>query len=56
MVKIFIKLEIQKIRDDFREFYGRLPVEELVKNSALIHKIEKLEQQLRGLLDDERTA
>lgn len=56
MVKIFIKFEIQKIRKEFREFYGHLPIEELVENMKLIQKIQKLEEQLRGLLDDEQTA
>ena len=56
MVEIFIKFELQKIRKEFREFYGHLPVQELAENSKLIQKIKKLEDQLRGLLDDEQAA
>lgn len=48
--------ELNRIRTEFRRLYGDLPVEELVRNSILIQKIEDLERQLRELLDDERVA
>ncbi|MBL7545231.1 MAG: hypothetical protein JNL11_15540 [Bdellovibrionaceae bacterium] len=48
--------ELQKIRQLFREFYGLLPVKELVENKDLIKKIEIIEKQLRGLLDADPAA
>lgn len=48
--------ELQKIRQLFREFYGLLPVRELVENEDLIQKIEIIEKQLRGLLDADPAA
>lgn len=46
-----MKLELQKIRQVFREFYGLLPILELSKNEVLIKNIEDIEKQLRGLVD-----
>lgn len=48
--------ELQKVRNEFREFYGHLPIKELSSNLKLIQKIEKLEQQLREILDEEIAA
>ena len=48
--------ELQKIRQLFREFYGLLPVKELVENKDLIKKIEIIKKQLQKLLDTDPTT
>lgn len=48
--------ELQKIRNLFREFYGRLPILELSQNDKLALQIQNIENQLRGLIDNEPTA
>ncbi|OYZ11977.1 MAG: hypothetical protein B7Y39_18980 [Bdellovibrio sp. 28-41-41] len=39
---------LEKIRNEFRNWYGNLSVKELVYNRALIAEIEKLERLLAG--------
>jgi hypothetical protein len=43
--------ELQKIRDEFRLFYGLLPVQEISGNTTLLKKIQNLEQQLKEIID-----
>lgn len=52
MEPFFIKCEFEEIRGYFRDFYGSLPIVELVLNRELIARIELLETQLRRVIDE----
>ena len=45
-------LELFKIRQLFREFYGLLPILELSQNMKLVKSIEDIEKQLQELVDE----
>ena len=51
-----MNFELEKIRKLFREFYGYLPIKELATNSELVLEIEKIEKQLRGMIENEPVA
>jgi hypothetical protein len=56
MEQVSMSFEVEKIRKLFREFYGCLPINELSQNEDLIFIIEKIESQLRRLVETEPTA
>ncbi len=52
MESVSLKTDLKILRGAIREFYGKLPVSELLGNSRLISKIELLEKQLQRILSD----
>ncbi len=51
-----MNFELEKIRKLFREFYGYLPVTELATNCELVFEIERIEKQLRRVIENEPVA
>lgn len=45
-----MKTELRRLRDQFRNWYAALSIAEIVKNRALIQRIEALEQRLSAMV------
>ena len=46
------KRVLARLRDEFRRWYGRLSVTELVSNKRLVEEIEAIERMLSPMLGD----
>lgn len=48
----FIKNDLENLKCSVREFYGALPLAELLTNTMLIGEVEHFESRIQGLMNE----
>ncbi len=48
----FIKNDLENLKCSVREFYGALPLVELLTNTVLIGEVERFESRIQGLMNE----
>lgn len=51
----FFRADLIELQKSVRQFYGCLPITEVMTNFNLVKQIESFEKQLRGILNEEVT-